>query len=69
MRIRNTAVLTKPNLPLAMFPIKVIRLVGEHMSGKVTLSPLLLTKPNLPLAEIAAILKQVSRLPLKLSPL
>ena len=26
-----------------MFPIKVIRLVGEHMSGKVTLSPLLLT--------------------------
>ncbi len=39
---------------------QVIRLVGEHMSGKVTLSPLQLTKPNLPLAEIAAILKQVN---------
>ncbi len=40
---------------------QVIRLVGEHMSGKVTLSPLQLTKPNLPLAEIAAILKQVNK--------
>merc|ERR1719153_288922 len=38
--------------------IKVVRLVGEHMSGKVTLSPLHLTKPNIPLEDISVVLKQ-----------
>ena len=37
---------------------QVVRLVGEHMSGKVTLSPLHLTQPNLPLEEISAVLRQ-----------
>jgi len=41
-----------------MTPMQVVRLVGEHMSGKVTLSPLHLTKDNIPLADIAALLKQ-----------
>ena len=29
--------------------VKVIRLVGEHMSGKLTLSPLHLAEPHIPL--------------------
>jgi len=41
-----------------MTPMQVVRLVGEHMSGKMTLSPLQLTKPNIPLADIATLLKQ-----------
>lgn len=41
-----------------MTPMQVVRLVGEHMSGKVTLSPLVLTDPHRPLAEIAGVLKQ-----------
>merc|ERR1719154_85320 len=41
-----------------MTPMQVVRLVGEHMSGKMTLSPLQLTKPNVPLADIATLLKQ-----------
>jgi len=41
-----------------MTPMQVVRLVGEHMSGKVTLSPLHLSHPNVPLADIAALLKQ-----------
>jgi len=41
-----------------MTPMQVVRLVGEHMSGKVTLSPLHLTQPHVPLADIATLLKQ-----------
>jgi len=41
-----------------MTPMQVIRLVGEHMSGKVTLSPLVLDKPHIPLQEIASLLRQ-----------
>ena len=37
---------------------QVVRLVGEHMSGKVCLSPLHLTQPNIPLEEIAMVLKK-----------
>ena len=33
-------------------------MVGEHMSGKVCLSPLHLTQPNIPLEEIAMVLKK-----------
>ena len=38
--------------------LKVVRLVGEHMSGKVCLSPLHLTQPNIPLEQIALVLKK-----------
>ena len=38
--------------------MEVVRLVGEHLSGKVTMSLLHLTQPNLPLAKIAQILKR-----------
>jgi pyruvate dehydrogenase phosphatase len=38
--------------------MQVVRLVGEHMSGKVCLSPLHLTQPNIPLEEIAMVLKK-----------
>jgi len=41
-----------------MTPMQVIRLVGEHMSGKVTLSPLSLSQHHLPLKDIAALLRQ-----------
>jgi len=41
-----------------MTPMEVVRLVGEHLSGKVTMSLLHLTQPNLPLAKIAQILKR-----------
>jgi len=41
-----------------MTPMQVVRLVGEHMSGKVCLSPLHLTQPNIPLEEIAMVLKK-----------
>ena len=41
-----------------MKPNQVVRLVGEHMLGKVTLSPLQLTKPNIPLADISTLLKK-----------
>jgi len=40
-----------------MTPMQVVRLVGEHMSGKQCLSPLEVTQPNIPLGEIAALLK------------
>ncbi|TRY74622.1 hypothetical protein TCAL_06352 [Tigriopus californicus] len=39
-----------------MTPMQVIRLVGEHMSGKVTLSPLQFTQPTLSLGEIKEVL-------------
>lgn len=41
-----------------MTPMQVIRLVGEHMSGKVTLSPLHLSQPHIPLEDIAQVLRQ-----------
>jgi len=41
-----------------MTPMQVVRLVGEHLSGKSTLSPLHLTQPNVPLADIASLLKK-----------
>jgi pyruvate dehydrogenase phosphatase len=41
-----------------MTPMQVIRLVGEHMSGKVTLSPLHLIEPHIPLEDIASLLRQ-----------
>jgi hypothetical protein len=37
---------------------QVVRLVGEHMSGKVCLSPLHLQQSNIPLKDIAVVLKQ-----------
>lgn len=40
-----------------MTPMQVIRLVGEHMSGKLTLSPLHLNNPHLPLEDIATVLR------------
>lgn len=39
-------------------PLQVIRLVGEHMSGKVTLSPLKLPRKNMKLTEINEMLLQ-----------
>ncbi|KAF2896745.1 hypothetical protein ILUMI_09428 [Ignelater luminosus] len=39
-------------------PLQVIRLVGEHMSGKVTLSPLKLPRKNMKLNEINEMLLQ-----------
>lgn len=41
-----------------MTPMQVVRLVGEHMSGKSTLSPLQLSHNNVQLKDIAALLKQ-----------
>merc|ERR1719410_166653 len=41
-----------------MTPMQVVRLVGEHMSGKVCLTPLHLTQPNIPLEQIALVLKK-----------
>jgi len=41
-----------------MTPMQVVRLVGEHMSGKTTLSPLQLTDNNVPLKDIAEMLKK-----------
>ena len=39
-------------------PLQVVRLVGEHMSGKVTLSPLKLPRRNMALGEINDMLLQ-----------
>lgn len=39
-------------------PLQVVRLVGEHMSGKVTLSPLKLPRRNMKLSEINEMLLQ-----------
>ncbi|XP_046409746.1 pyruvate dehydrogenase [acetyl-transferring]-phosphatase 1, mitochondrial [Neodiprion fabricii] len=39
-------------------PLEAVRLVGEHMSGKVTLSPLKLPRKNMKLAEINEMLLQ-----------
>lgn len=39
-------------------PLQVVRLVGEHMSGKVTLSPLKLPRKNMKLEEINEMLLQ-----------
>ncbi|RZC41139.1 PP2C domain containing protein [Asbolus verrucosus] len=39
-------------------PLQVVRLVGEHMSGKVTLSPLKLPRKNMKLSEINEMLLQ-----------
>lgn len=39
-------------------PLEAIRLVGEHMSGKVTLSPLTLPRENMKLSEINEMLLQ-----------
>ncbi|XP_022903194.1 pyruvate dehydrogenase [acetyl-transferring]-phosphatase 1, mitochondrial [Onthophagus taurus] len=39
-------------------PLQVVRLVGEHMSGKVTLSPLKLPRKNMTLNEINGMLMQ-----------
>jgi pyruvate dehydrogenase phosphatase len=41
-----------------MTPMQVIRLVGEHMSGKLTLSPLHLAEPHIPLEDIAVLLRK-----------
>ena len=41
-----------------MTPMQVIRLVGEHMSGKVTLSPLNLEDVTVELDEVSQLLKQ-----------
>eukprot|EP00088_Acartia_fossae_P027203 TRINITY_DN27950_c0_g1_i3.p1 TRINITY_DN27950_c0_g1~~TRINITY_DN27950_c0_g1_i3.p1 ORF type:complete len:553 (+),score=76.70 TRINITY_DN27950_c0_g1_i3:112-1770(+) len=41
-----------------MTPMQVIRLVGEHMSGKLTLSPLHLAQPHVPLEDIAMLLRK-----------
>jgi len=41
-----------------MTPMQVVRLVGEHMSGKSTLSPLQLSNNNVQLKDIATLLKQ-----------
>lgn len=41
-----------------MTPMQVIRLVGEHMSGKLTLSPLHLAQPHIPLEDIAVLLQK-----------
>jgi pyruvate dehydrogenase phosphatase len=41
-----------------MTPMQVVRLVGEHMSGKTTLSPLQLSDKNIPLKDIADMLKK-----------
>ena len=38
--------------------MQVLRLVGEHMSGKSTLNPLQLTDCNVQLKDIAALLKK-----------
>ncbi|XP_068911856.1 pyruvate dehydrogenase [acetyl-transferring]-phosphatase 2, mitochondrial [Tenebrio molitor] len=39
-------------------PLEVVRLVGEHMSGKLTLSPLKLPRKNMKLSEINELLLQ-----------
>ncbi|KAF7989920.1 hypothetical protein HCN44_008594 [Aphidius gifuensis] len=39
-------------------PLEAVRLVGEHMSGKVTLSPLTLSRNNIKLSEINQMLLQ-----------
>jgi len=44
-----------------MTPMQVVRLVGEHMSGKTTLSPLQLSDKNIPLKDIADMLKKKTR--------
>ncbi|XP_060833042.1 pyruvate dehydrogenase [acetyl-transferring]-phosphatase 1, mitochondrial [Bombus pascuorum] len=41
-----------------MSPLQAVRLVGEHMSGKVTLSPLKLPRKNMKLSEIHKMLLQ-----------
>lgn len=41
-------------------PLEAVRLVGEHMSGKVTLSPLTLSRNNIKLSEINQMLLQRS---------
>ncbi|CAK9798307.1 [Pyruvate dehydrogenase [acetyl-transferring]]-phosphatase 1, mitochondrial [Anthophora quadrimaculata] len=41
-----------------MSPLQAVRLVGEHMSGKVTLSPLRLPRKNMKLSEINKMLLQ-----------
>lgn len=41
-----------------MSPLEAVRLVGEHMSGKVTLSPLKLPRKNMKLSEINEMLLQ-----------
>ncbi|VVC29424.1 Hypothetical protein CINCED_3A012565 [Cinara cedri] len=41
-----------------MTPLQVVRLVGEHMSGKVTLTPLKLPRKNMKLKEINNLLLQ-----------
>lgn len=41
-----------------MSPLQAVRLVGEHMSGKVTLSPLTLPRKNMKLSEINKMLLQ-----------
>lgn len=41
-----------------MSPLEAVRLVGEHMSGKVTLSPLRLPRKNMKLSEINELLLQ-----------
>lgn len=39
-------------------PLQVVRLVGEHMSGKITLSPLKLPRKNMKLGEVNEMLLQ-----------
>ncbi|KAJ1523542.1 hypothetical protein ONE63_001390 [Megalurothrips usitatus] len=47
-------------------PLQAVRLVGEHMSGKVTLSPFCLPRPNMTLDEInEALLQRKEALKLK----
>lgn len=41
-----------------MSPLEAVRLVGEHMSGKVTLSPLRLPRKNMRLSDINEMLLQ-----------
>eukprot|EP00096_Caligus_rogercresseyi_P009208 TRINITY_DN3089_c0_g1_i1.p1 TRINITY_DN3089_c0_g1~~TRINITY_DN3089_c0_g1_i1.p1 ORF type:complete len:470 (-),score=135.61 TRINITY_DN3089_c0_g1_i1:798-2207(-) len=40
-----------------MTPMQVIRLIGEHMSGKITLTPLELSRESMKLSEINALLR------------
>merc|ERR1712083_890336 len=40
-----------------MTPMQVVRLVGEHMSGKTTLSPLHLSQPHIPLKQRQAAMR------------
>ncbi|XP_040581537.1 pyruvate dehydrogenase [acetyl-transferring]-phosphatase 1, mitochondrial [Lepeophtheirus salmonis] len=50
-----------------MTPMQVIRLIGEHMSGKITLTPLELSKESMKLSDVNALLR-VRQAAVKLKP-